>query len=241
MRIDVMGIGFDNVDINQALERSLSMLNEPRRHYIVTPNSEIVMTCAKNDEARMAVNDADLVIADGVGVVLASKILGTPLKCKVAGIDLAAELMRSLAKTRKRLFLLGAKPGTAERAAKKLSAKYKGLVICGTNDGYFKNDEDVINKIIKTNPDVLFVCLGAPKQEIWIFENIASLDIRLIIGLGGSLDVFAGQATRAPDFFIRLGLEWFYRLFKEPSRITRMIKLPVFILKAVWIRLFKRG
>ena len=133
----------------------------------------------------------------------------------------------------KSVFLFGSKPGVAEAAADNLTAAYPGLVISGTCNGYFTDDGPIIEKINAASPDLLLVCLGAPKQELWMSENASRLNVRLMAGLGGSLDVFAGNVKRAPAAWQRLGLEWLYRLIKEPRRIKRMIKLPLFVLAVI--------
>ena len=130
----------------------------------------------------------------------------------------------------KSVFLLGAKPGVAERAAKNLAENYPGLLIAGTHDGYFNEDAPVVEAVNAASPDLLLVCLGAPKQEKWMRSNAAKLAVGLMIGAGGSLDVFAGTAERAPEGWQKAGLEWLYRLLKEPRRIGRMMKLPKFLL-----------
>ena len=233
MRIDIMGVGFDSLTLPEAVARAREIMAERRAGYVVTPNPEIVMTCWENPEAMEAVQNADLVLPDGVGVVYGAKILGTPLKSKLPGIDFASSLMEQMAKTGGRVFLLGAKPGVADTAGKKLEQRYPGLVICGTNDGYFQDDAPVIAKVNEAKPDLLLVCLGAPKQELWMRRNGPALDVGLMAGLGGSLDVFAGTAKRAPVFFQKLGLEWFYRLIKEPWRFKRMMKLPKFLFACI--------
>ena len=172
-------------------------------------------------------------IPDGIGVVYAARILGRPLKGRVPGIDLASALMERMARTGKRLFLLGAKPGVAEQAAVKLQAEHPGLVVCGAHDGYFQEDGPVVEAIRTARADVVFVCLGFPRQEKWAAAHGQAAGARLYIGLGGALDVFAGKVERAPEQFQRLGLEWLYRLMKEPSRIGRMAKLPLFLVSAV--------
>ena len=141
--------------------------------------------------------------------------------------------MTQMGREGKRVFLLGAKPGVADAAGEKLRERFPGLVIAGTNDGYFQDDDPVVEKINAVQPDLLLVCLGAPKQELWMQRNAPRLRVGLMAGLGGSLDVFAGNVKRAPKFFQKLGLEWFYRLIKEPKRIGRMMKLPKFLLAAI--------
>ena len=233
MRIDVMGVGFDSLTMEEAIDRAKTLMAERRSAYVVTPNPEIVMVCRAQPEAMRAVRAADLVLPDGVGVVYGARILGTPLKSKLPGIDFAQGLMADMAQAGKRVFLLGSKPGVAETAAQRLSERYPGLVIAGTHDGYFKDDAPVIEAVNAAEPDLLLVCLGAPKQELWMQRNQKQLCVGLMAGLGGSLDVFAGNVKRAPKAFQRLGLEWLYRLLKEPKRIGRMMKLPKFLFACI--------
>lgn len=229
MRVDILGIGFDNLTMDEAAAEGWRLLQESGTHYVVTPNPEIVEVCRENPAAQSAVNGADLVLPDGIGVIYGARLLGTPLKEKTPGIEFAARLMEKMAGEGKSLFLLGAKPGIAELAAEKLRAQYPGLMIAGTHDGYFQEDGLVAEEIAGSGADAVFVCLGAPKQELWMAKNGAATGARLLCGLGGSLDVFAGTVSRAPKFWSRIGMEWFYRLCREPSRIGRMKKLPLFL------------
>lgn len=229
MRVDVLGVGFDNVTMDEAVARGMELVCGEGTHYVVTPNPEIVEVCRENPAARDAVNGADLVLPDGIGVVKGAAMLGTPLKEKTPGIEFAAGLMGKMAQQGKSLYLLGAKPGVAELAGKRLVQRYPGLRIAGTHDGYFKEDGPVVDAIRQSGADVVFVCLGAPKQELWMAKNGPATGAHLLCGLGGSLDVFAGVVERAPKFWSDHGLEWFYRLCKEPRRIGRMMKLPLFL------------
>lgn len=229
MRINVLGVGFDNVTMDEAVARGMELLHSPGTHYVVTPNPEIVEVCRENLAARQAVNGADLVLPDGVGVVKGAGMLGTPLKEKVPGIEFAAGLMERMAAEGLSLYLLGAKPGVAEAAGERLAARYPGLKIAGTRDGYFQEDGPVLEDIRQSGADCVFVCLGAPKQELWMAKHGKAAGARLLCGLGGSLDVFAGVVERAPKFWSDHGLEWFYRLCKNPRRAGRMMKLPLFL------------
>ena len=237
MRIDVLGVGFDNLQMDEAIDAAGKMLDDGGRHYIVTPNPEIVWMCRDDERLCDIVNSADLVLADGVGITYGAKILGKPLKDRVPGIDFISRLFGELKSSDKTVFLLGAKPGVADKAAENLREEYPGLKIVGTCDGYFQDDSVPIDKINSVKPDLLLVCLGCPKQEYWMHDNIDKLDVKLMAGLGGSLDVFAGVAERAPEKWQKLGLEWFYRLIKEPKRITRMMKLPAFMFAVTGQRL----
>lgn len=229
MRIEILGVGFDNMTIDQAVAEGVRLMNTKGAHYAVTPNPEIVEVCRKDGEAMEAVRGADLVLADGIGVIYGAKILGTPLKCRVTGIAFAQKLMERMAENGKTLFLLGAKPGIAEKAAENLEKQYPGLRVAGTRDGYFQEDGPVLEAIRTSGADVVFVCLGAPKQEKWMRKNGGATGASLLVGLGGCLDVFSGEVRRAPEIFQKLGLEWFYRLITNPSRAGRMVKLPLFL------------
>ena len=229
MRIDVLGVGFDNLTLEEAVEAGMDLVRAPGAHYVVTPNPEIVEVCREDPAVMDIVNRADLVLADGIGVIKGAAMLGTPLKGKVPGIEFAAGLLGKLAKEGRSVYLLGAKPGVAELAGKRLSGQYPGLKIAGTHDGYFQEDAPVVEDIRASGADVVLVCLGAPKQEKWMAKNGADTGAHLLCGLGGSLDVFAGVVERAPKFWCDHGLEWLYRLLKEPRRAGRMMKLPLFL------------
>ena len=229
MRIDVLGVGFDNVTMTEAVERGMSLLRSEGAHYVVTPNPEIVEICREDEAARAVVNGASLVLPDGIGVIKGAAMLGTPLKEKTPGIEFAAHIVERMAGEGLSLYLLGAKPGVAEKAAENLKKQHPGLVIAGTHDGYFREDDPVVEDIRQSGADCVFVCLGAPKQEFWMAKNGPATGAHLLCGLGGSLDVCAGTVARAPKFWCDHGLEWFYRLCKEPKRIGRMMKLPLFL------------
>ncbi len=225
-----MGVTFDNLTKAEFIQRAKNMLDQCRKGYCVTPNAEIVYEAVRDADFRELLNGASLVLPDGAGVILGAKILGTPMKEKVAGIEFGEAICTLLSERKGRLYLLGSKPGVAELAGEKLSRKYPGLVVCGTADGYFKDEAAVIEKINAAEPDVVFVCLGAPKQEKFIKTHFDEIHAVLMIGLGGSLDGYAGMVQRAPQWMINLSLEWLYRLVKEPKRLGRMMRLPKFVL-----------
>ena len=236
-RTNVLGVEFDNLTIESAAARACEIMGDHRCAYMVTPNPEIVMAAWENPDCAVALENADLVLADGIGVVKAAKILGTPLAERVPGIDTATMIMEKMAKDNKSVFLFGAKPGVAETAAEVMEKRFPGLVIAGCRDGYYDDDAEIIEAINAAKPDFLLVCLGAPKQELWMHKNAGKLDVGLMAGLGGVLDVFAGVAQRAPECWQKLNLEWLYRCIKEPKRLKRIYKLPLFLIKAVGIRI----
>ncbi len=231
-RIDVLGVEFDDLTMDEAVERALGLIEERRAAYACTPNPEIVMAARENASLAAALKDAALVLADGVGITKAAQMLRTPLKGRVPGIDFAQALMARLAERGGSVYLFGAKPGVAEAAAEKLRVACPGIVIAGTSDGYFADDKPIADKINAASPDFVMVCLGSPKQELWMAEHAGRISCGLMAGLGGSLDVLAGNVQRAPETWRRLGLEWLYRVIKEPKRITRVAKLPLFVLEA---------
>jgi len=237
LKINVLGIRFDNLTPEETAEQGACLLAQPGFHYVVTPNPEFVLAAEKDGEFRTVLNGADLVIPDGIGVVYSARILGTPLKSRVPGIDFASAMLAHLNRTGGRLFLLGARPGVAEEAGRRICEAYPGLTLCGTHDGYFKEDGPVVQAVRDAAPDLLFVCLGAPKQEKWMAKHGPETGAKLAIGLGGALDVFAGNVERAPEGWQKAGMEWAYRLMKEPKRIGRMAKLPLILVKAAAARL----
>ena len=232
MKTEILGVRFDDLTQQEAAQQGRQLLEEDKFHYVVTPNPEFLLAAEKDPEFRRVLNAADLVLPDGIGVVYSAKILGTPLKERVPGIEFAEAMLSALNEMGGRLYLLGAKPGVAEEAGRRICARYSDLVLCGTHDGYFKDEQAILPQIAAAKPDLLFVCLGAPKQEKWMARWGQHTGAKLAIGLGGCLDVFAGNVERAPERWQKLGLEWAYRLKKEPKRIGRMAKLPLVLVKA---------
>ena len=237
MKTEILGVRFDDLTQQEAAQQGRQLLEEDKFHYVVTPNPEFLLAAEKDPEFRRVLNAADLVLPDGIGVVYSAKILGTPLKERVPGIEFAEAMLSALNDMGGRLYLLGAKPGVAEEAGRRICARYPALVLCGTHDGYFKDEQAILPEIAAAKPDLLFVCLGAPKQEKWMARWGQHTGAKLAIGLGGCLDVFAGNVERAPERWQKLGLEWAYRLKKEPKRIGRMAKLPLVLVKAAGQRI----
>ncbi len=238
-KINIRGVYFDNVTPEEASERVNCALAENKTEgkvfSVYTPNPEIVQLCIEQNEYYDVINSASMVVPDGIGVIKAAKILKTPLKARVPGIEVGERALCHAAERGYRVFFLGGKPSVAEEAAKKKREQYPKLNICGCSDGYFKKEgaenDAVIEKINAAAPDLLFVCLGVPAQEKWIKDNGERLtSVKVCLALGGSLDVYSGNVKRAPKLFIKLNLEWFYRLLKEPKRIGRMMKLPKFLI-----------
>lgn len=232
--VNILGAKVQKLTMDEATNIAMGFLKSEGKKIIYTPNSEIILYASRNEEFMEKLNSADLMIADGIGVVYGAKILRNTLPERVAGFDLLKNMLPLMAAEGNSVYLLGAKPTVAEKAAENLKNDYPGLVIAGTHDGYFKDDEEVINDINEKKPDLLLVCLGFPKQENWIYDNRDRLNVKAMIGAGGCLDVFSGTVERAPEFYCKHGLEWFYRLKKEPWRFMRMTALPVFALKVLF-------
>lgn len=233
MRVDILGTKVDKVTMQQALEKVEEYIKNREHRHIITLNAEIIYRAQHEPKLKEVINAADLVTPDGAGVVWASKKLGSPLPERVTGIDLMLEIVKEAAVKGWKIYLYGAAPGVAELAAENLKQKYKNLKIVGTQNGFISSDKmpALLADIKAKNPDVLFVALGAPRQEYWIREHLEELNVPVSIGVGGSFDVIAGKVKRAPKIFQNLKLEWLYRLIKEPRRFGRMLALPKFALK----------
>lgn len=241
--VDILGVPVDNITMDEAINTIKKFLNSNKMHCVFTPNAELMMEAQRNIQFKQILCNASLVVADGAGVVLASKILKPKLKERVAGFDLACNLFEAFSNTDIKFFFLGGKPGVAKEAYQKLLNKNININLVGIRDGYFSEgeEESIINQINSSKTDILLVALGAPKQEKWIHKNKDKLNTKVCIGVGGTFDGIAGKVKRAPKFFQKHSLEWLYRLYKEPKRFFRMLDLPkfMFLVIAKKIRLYK--
>ena len=233
-RISVLGVHFDPLTMEQALAHLIQLIESGGREYVVTPNPEFVYACDHDPSLYPLLNEAGLCVPDGIGIIHAAKILGTPLPERVPGIELGEALLAWAAEHDCGVFLLGAKPGVADLAGKKLCEKYPGLRIAGTHDGYFTDDAPVVAEIAASGAQIALICMGFPRQERFMARHLVASGVHVMLGLGGSLDVFAGNVQRAPEFYRKAGLEWLYRLLREPSRLGRMMKLPAFLWTGTW-------
>ena len=232
-KIDVRGVRFMNAAKDEVIAFLWDRYENGEQSAVFTPNPEIVQRAIDNPEYMETLNSAEAVIPDGIGIIKAAKILKTPLKEKIPGIEVGERIIAGSAEHGAKVFFLGSKPGVAEAARKVMEERYPGTVFVGTNDGYFEKEgaesDAVCEKIAASGATVLFVCLGAPAQENWISQNRVKLPgVLIFLALGGSLDAYSGTVNRAPEFFLKHNLEWFYRLIKQPTRIGRMMSLPKF-------------
>lgn len=227
-RVDVLGVGFDRVDLSAAVARILERLDRGEHTFVITANPEFVMLARRDAEVAAIARQADLIVPDGTGVAVASTILGRAVP-RVPGRLLVDALVGGLAERGASLFLLGAAPGVAERAADALRDREPELRVAGCYSGSPEHDADTVARVRAVAPDVVLVAYGMPKQERWIARNLAALPtVKLAIGVGGVFDQLAGVQKVAPALVHRLGLEWLWRLLREPWRWRRQRVLPLF-------------
>ncbi|MCR3955986.1 MAG: WecB/TagA/CpsF family glycosyltransferase [Gudongella sp.] len=240
-KVDIFGVEIQNTTLSELVGELEKALENQSFCKVFTPNTEIVMAAKRSDRLKRELNKGTYVIPDGIGLIHGAKIRGISLKERVTGYDTSMELLRIANQNGYGLYLLGGKEGIAEEARKKLQKDYPGIRITGCHHGYFKGshtgdgvtseEQAIINEIKDSPTDILFVGFGFPRQEIWINTHGENLGVHVAIGNGGVIDILAGQAKRAPDIFIRLGLEWLYRLVTNPSRIKRQAVLPLFLVE----------
>jgi len=236
--VKIFGVRFDNVTLEEGFKLFVTFLKRDKMAAIFKPNPEIVLMAQENADLMEALLAAELVVPDGIGIIYASKIHRLGLKERVPGVDLMAKMLRFLNTTKGSMYILGGKPQVAEIAGARILEVYPNIEIKGIHDGYFDQDEEIkiLDHINEVKPDVLFVALGCPRQELWIHRHKRILNCKVAMGVGGAVDVWAGHAKRAPLWMQKAGLEWFYRLLKEPTRIGRMMKLPLFMIKVLTTR-----
>lgn len=226
MTAEILSVRVQNLNLSEAAEQTKRLIAERRGGVVCTPNPEILLLSQTEPTLLSVLRSADLVLPDGVGVLWAARALGTPLRERVTGVDLFETLLSEGSWS---VFLYGAEPGVAERAAKTLMGRNPALQILGTADGYTADPEVVRKQILDLKPDFTAVCLGSPRQEEFIAKLSGTAGLGVLAGLGGTLDVVSGKVPRAPAFMIRLRLEWLYRTWKEPKRIRRLLRIPAFM------------
>ena len=240
-KTNVLGLEYVNSTKEEAVDFVFELVEKKELVTVFTPNAEIAYNAYKDESFHKIISSASLLIPDGSGVVLASKIVNSPLVEKIAGVDFGIEIVKKCSEKGMSLFIMGGKPGVAQTATEKLCDSFPKLFIAGACDGYFEKNgpenDRVIDMINESGADVLFVCLGSPAQEKWVYENLNRIKgAKIICCLGGSVDVYAGNVKRAPRFFIKMNLEWLYRLIKQPKRLPRMMCLPKYIGRAFMSR-----
>ena len=229
-RVTILGIGIDRLTMAETIEKFREFLLESTPRLVLTADASSIYMASHRPDVREIFERADLVTADGSGVVWAAKKLGTPVQERVSGVELVDELFALSAKGGYRIYCLGASPGIAELAAARLMERHPGSIVVGSRDGYFKPemDEDIAFEVAKTKPDILLVAMGLPRQEQFILKTQSIIQAKVSMGVGGSFDVFSGTVKRAPVFLQRMRLEWLWRVIQDPSKMHRIKCLPKF-------------
>lgn len=240
--VDMFGVPLTRLDMEGALTRVEQFIADRSPHLIITSDTPGIVRAHDDLEYQELIRSAAMVTADGRGVVWMARILGLPMQDRVSGVDLVLRICQRAVERSYSVFLLGAAPGVAGEAAQTLQARCPGLRVAGTQHGYFTPEEEpaIVQRIADLRPEVLFVAMGAPKQEQWIRRHADALQVPVAIGVGGSFDVFAGRAPRAPEWMQRAGLEWLYRSLREPKRLPRLWALPRLLWMTLWEALRRR-
>ncbi|MBI5021922.1 MAG: WecB/TagA/CpsF family glycosyltransferase [Ignavibacteriales bacterium] len=241
--VKILDVRVDRVTMKDTLNFVKSAISDGGYHQIVTVNPEFVMKAQKNILFRNILNEAKLSLPDGIGIVLASKLLGKQIPERVTGVDTVERISELARDNDWRIFFLGAADGVAEQAANILRTKYPGIKIVGTFSGSprIEDEDDICSKITDAKPHILLVAYGAPNQDIWIARNQKKLQVPIAIGIGGTFDFIAGVSPRAPLLMQKVGMEWLYRLIREPWRWKRMLALPHFAALVLYTRIFRHN
>ncbi len=230
MKVNILGTKVDDVTFDEAVVLLKQYLQGNKNNIVVTPNPEMIVLAKDDAEFREILNSASLCTADGIGVVYASRLYDTKIKERVCGYDMTLEMIKAHNETKASFYLLGAGKGVALKAIQNLKNEYHGINVLGCHDGYFDEEEEkkIIEEICELKPDILIIGLGMKKQESFAYKYKDVLPCKIMFCVGGTIDVLSGEVKRAPDIFIKLNLEWFYRIITNPTRIARAFKLPYF-------------
>ena len=238
--VTILGVRIDNITVEKAVASVEEMIGDANQHLIIPVNPEMIMAAQTNIEFRQIINNASLVLPDGIGVILASRMYGKPISSRVPGVDMVERLASFAQQRGFRIFLLGAAEGVATLAAHRLQEQYPGLLVAGVHAGSPHPDEEleICRMINDVHPHILLVAYGAPKQELWLARNLHKLHIPVAMCVGGTFDFIAGTVIRAPLWVQTIGFEWVYRLIQEPRRWHRMLALPRFAF-SIFINFFR--
>ena len=236
-RVKLLGYEIDNFDFKSAIKYAQDLMSNNKVNQVVTINPEMFTTAENDKEFAEILNNAEMVIPDGIGVKIGLKIMGENV-ARIAGIDFAHKMIEVAAENNMPIALIGAKPEIIEKTVANLQSEVENLNIVYSHDGYFDNWDEIMDGLKNTSPRLILVALGAPKQEKFIYEAKQRLNPALMIGVGGSFDVWSGVVERAPEIYQKLGLEWLYRTIKQPERFKRIFPaLPLFVLKVLKYRI----
>jgi N-acetylglucosaminyldiphosphoundecaprenol N-acetyl-beta-D-mannosaminyltransferase len=228
---DILGVEIQDITVRETLNVLKEMVEDGRPHHVMTVNPEFIMMAKRNEEFREVLRTADLRIPDGVGILLGARLLGFSMRERVTGVDIVRQLARVARDHQFSMFFLGAAPGIAEQAAQILQQENPGLTIAGTFAGSprIEDEETICSLIEKSKPHILLVAYGPPKQDLWIARTQTRLKVPVAIGVGGTFDFITGIVPRAPLWMQRNGLEWLFRLVRQPWRWKRQLTLPEFV------------
>ncbi|HHU77239.1 MAG TPA: WecB/TagA/CpsF family glycosyltransferase [Firmicutes bacterium] len=231
-RVRILGRPVDCLTRDAALGKIMQAWRGKKFFHVVTANAEMIYRSTHDDMLAKVIEEAELVTADGIGVVLASRLLGRPAPERVAGYDLMISCLEQASRQNIPVFFLGARPEVLQKAVAAAVTRFPGLQVAGSRDGYFLpgEEEEVASQVSSRRPGLLLVAMGVPKQEKWISRFGDKLPPCVVMGVGGSFDVLSGKARRAPAWVQKAGLEWLYRIVREPSRLKRAMDLPLFLL-----------
>lgn len=234
-QVEILGVNVNSLTMSEAVAQVQKFIAEKKVALVATANAEMLMRTTEDEELKQILNGADLVVPDGAGTVWAAGHLGQPMPERVAGFDLAQELMRQAPEKKQRIYFFGSAPGVADKAKAKAEELYPGIEIVGTRNGYFSeaDEPEIMAEIKAAKPDILLAALGVPKQEKWLWQHKDELQVPVSIGVGGTLDVMAGVMERAPLWMQKAKLEWLFRGLKQPSRAGRLLALPKFVFKVI--------
>lgn len=236
-KVDILGIPFVNTTKAQFVQKLDEHLVNQEKAFVVTANPEIVMKAREEEQYKKVINQATYITADGIGIVKAAQLLNKPIPERVTGYDTMLDLLQLAEEKQYSIYLLGGQQETLDKALQKIQSNYPKIRIAGHHNGFFDwNNHTIQKEILLTKPDLIFVALGVPKQEMWIAQNLPAFEKGVCLGVGGSFDVIAGTVERAPQIWQKANLEWFYRLIKQPSRWRRMLALPRFGLKILKVK-----
>lgn len=234
--VKIQRLNVDTFTIDEAIKYANTISGQ-----VITINPEMIENASQNPDFAEIINSAELVIPDGIGVEIGLKILGYNVR-RIAGIEFSHRMIEECAKNSQSVALVGAKPQIVEKAKENLEKEISGLYITYAHDGYFSNDEEIINELKIRQPRLVLCALGSPKQEEFIIKAKQVLRNALFVGVGGSFDVWSGVVERAPEIYQKLGLEWLYRTVKEPKRFKRIFPtLPLFVLKVLREKFIPKG
>lgn len=234
--VKIQKLNVDTFTIDEAIKYANTISGQ-----VITINPEMIENASQNPDFAEIINSAELVVPDGIGVEIGLKILGYNVR-RIAGIEFSHRMIEECAKNSQSVALVGAKPQIVEKAKENLEKEISGLYITYAHDGYFSNDEEIINELKIRQPRLVLCALGSPKQEEFIIKAKQVLPNALFVGVGGSFDVWSGVVERAPEIYQKLGLEWLYRTVKEPKRFKRIFPtLPLFVLKVLREKFIPKG